>query len=137
LLSDTRINGKDIILSEKFRLRYKMYANSTRNSRGVAVLISNNVHHEVLETIRDPDENYILLRLVIRDTELIVGSVYSPNIDAGCEVFYDNLQNRLTAWRNLPIIIGGDWNATYSELDVNENPDVLFMRIFQVESGQV
>jgi exonuclease III len=75
LLSDTRMNGKDLILSEKFRLRYKMYANSTRNSRGVAVLISNNIHHEVLETIRDPDKNYILLRLVIRDTELIIGSV--------------------------------------------------------------
>jgi len=139
LLSDTRMNGKDLILSEKFRLRYKMYANSTRNSRGVAVLISNNIHHEVLETIRDPDENYILLRLVIRDTELIIGSVYGPNVDAGCEIFYDNLQNRLAAWRNVPIIIGGDWNATYSDLDVNENPDVLFMRNIpsRIRSGMV
>ena len=62
LLSDTRMNGKDKILTEKFRLKYKMYANSTRNSRGVAVLISNNIHHEVLETVKDPHENYLLLR---------------------------------------------------------------------------
>jgi hypothetical protein len=89
-----------------------MYANSTRNSRGVAVLINNNIHHEVLETITDPQENYLLLRLVIRDVELIIGSVYGPNLDVGCEVFYDNLQNQLLAWPGLPIIIGGDWNAT-------------------------
>jgi exonuclease III len=50
------------------------------------------------------------------------------NLDAGCEVFYDGLQNQLSTWRGLPVIIGGDWNATYSDLDVNENPDELFMR---------
>jgi hypothetical protein len=60
--------------------------------------------------------------------ELIVGSIYGPNLDAGCEVFYDSLQNQLLSWPGLPIIIGGDWNATYSDSDVNENPDVLFMR---------
>jgi exonuclease III len=108
LLSDTRMNGKDKILSEKFRLRYKVYANSTRNSRGVAVLISNNIHHEVLETIKDPQENYILLRLVLREVELVIGSVYGPNLDAGCEAFYNSLPNRLTGWRGLPVIIGGD-----------------------------
>ncbi len=139
LLSDTRMNGKDRILSEKFRLKYKMYANSTRNSRGVAVLISNNIHHEVLETIKDLDENYLLLRLVIRDVEVVIGSVYGPNLDNGCENFYDNLQDQLTLWRGVPIIIGGDWNATYSDLDVNENPDVLFMRSIpsRVRSGMI
>jgi exonuclease III len=128
LLSDTRMNGKDKILSEKFRLRYKMYVNSSRNSRGVAVLINNNIHHEVLETVRDPQENYLLLRLVIREVELIIGAVYGPNLDAGCEVFYEGLQNQILTWPGLPVIIGGDWNATYSDLDVNENPDILFMR---------
>jgi len=36
----------------------------------------------------------------------------------------------LSRWRNLPIIrvLGGDWNATYSNLPVDTNPDVLFMR---------
>jgi exonuclease III len=127
-LCDTRMNGKDLNISEKFRLRYKLYANSTRNSRGVAVLISNQVHHEVLETIRDPDENFILIRLVIKEREVVLGSVYGPNTDNGSEIFFDSLCLQLQRWRGRTCIIGGDFNATYSNLGVNENPDVLFMR---------
>jgi exonuclease III len=127
-LCDTRMNGKGLNISEKFSLRYKVYANSTRNSRGVAVLISNQVHHEVLKTIRDPEENFLLIRLVIKEREVVFGSVYGPNTDNGSKNFFDSLCLHLQRWNGRTCIFGGDFNATYSNLGVNENPDVLFMR---------
>ncbi len=42
-----------------------MYFNSTKNSRGVAILINNNVQHKVLESIASQDENYLLLKVII------------------------------------------------------------------------
>jgi exonuclease III len=116
-LSDTRLNGKDLIVSEKIRLRYKMYINSTKSSRGVAILISNRLQHEVLETVASQDENYILMKVNISGTQIVIGSVYGPNVDQGSDVFYAALESQLVRWSNLPVIIGGDWNATYSNLN--------------------
>ncbi len=94
-LSDTRLNGKDLIISEKLRLRYKMYSNSTKNSRGVAILISNRLKHEVLETVASQDENFMLMKVSINDIHLVIGSVYGPNLDQGSDVFYALLESHL------------------------------------------
>ena len=128
LLSDVRLNGKDQMINAKIRLWYKMYFNSTKNSRGVAILISNQVEHEVFDTVVDPQENRILLKIKIKQSEIVLGSVYGPNLDLGCEAFYEKISETLNRWRGIPCIIGGDWNATPSNLPLNENPDVLFMR---------
>ena len=91
-LSDVRLNGKDHIITDKVRLGYNVYHNSSKNSRGVAVLISKQVEHEILETSVDPQENLILLRVKLNKTEMVIGSVYGPNLDPGCEIFYNNIK---------------------------------------------
>ena len=127
-VSDIRLNGKDYMVTEKLRMWYKLYFNSSKNSRGVGVLISHQVEHEILEQFNDLQENVILLRVKINEKEMIIGSVYGPNTDAGSGEFFDYIANILNRWRNCPTVIGGDWNATYSSLPVLENPDVMFMR---------
>ena len=62
-----------------------MYFNSTKNSRGVAILINNKVQHKVLESIASQDENYLLLKVIINGIQLVIGSVYGPNLDQGSE----------------------------------------------------
>lgn len=79
MLSDVRFNGKDQVITDKIRLWYNVYFNSSNNGRGVAVLISNQVEHEILEQYSDIQENLILLRLKINGNEMILGSVYGPN----------------------------------------------------------
>ncbi len=127
-LSDTRLNGREGSLCDRLKLWYKVYFNSSKNSRGVAVLISKQVEHEIIATAADPQENVLLLRLKIRNVEIALGAVYGPNVDHNCADFFGFISNTLNNWHNIPYILGGDWNATFSCLPLNENPDVLFMR---------
>jgi hypothetical protein len=52
--------------------------------------------------------------------------VYGPNTND--LTFYDFLQGTLSRWKELPAILGGDWNATFSNLPLDINPDVFSMR---------
>ncbi len=128
LLSDTRLNGRDRAVSERLNLHYKMYHNSSKKSRGVAVLFSNRLSVELLERAADVDENILLLKVKINGNILIVGSIYGPNLDANCETFFDFIRQTCQRWHGFPIILGGDWNATPSMEDVAHNLDVIFMR---------
>jgi exonuclease III len=104
-----------------------MHFNSSTNSRGVAVLIRNNLEHEILECAADPQENALLLKMKIKGKELILGTVYGPN-DNVCENLFKFLRGNLTRLAGILCVIGGDWNATPSYAPVDINPDVIFMR---------
>jgi exonuclease III len=107
LLSDTRLNKRDHALSDKLRLMYKLHHNSTKNSRGVAVLFRNNLDYEVLESVADDIENILLFRVRINGTELCIGAVYGPN-DNECGTFFELIKNTVRRWDGIPCILGGD-----------------------------
>jgi exonuclease III len=138
LLSDIRLNGRHSTVIDKLGLWYTVYYNSSKNSRGVAVLISKQVEHSVVETAVDPQENALLLKVNLKGKNVILGSVYGPN-DNNCLPFFTFINNTLAGWSNIPVILGGDWNATPCSLPVNENPDVAFMRNIpsQVRTEQI
>ena len=125
-LSDIRLNGRHRQMEDSFRLKYRMIHNSSQNRRGVAILIRNDVQCVILEEVRDMQENVLCMRVELSGREIILGSVYGPNINDLS--FYDFLHNLLLRWAGIPLILGGDWNATYSQLPADINPDILFMR---------
>jgi exonuclease III len=127
LLSDTRLNKRDHTVTDKLRLTYKMYHNSTKNSRGVAILFSNNLDYEIIDTVSDAEENLLLVRTRISGRELCIGAVYGPN-DNVCGNFFGTIRDTVCRWNGIPCILGGDWNATICYEDVTVNPDVMFMR---------
>jgi exonuclease III len=62
LLSDVRLNGRERIITDKLRMSYTMYHNSSSNKRGVAVLFRNSLDYEILEQVADPQENAFCLK---------------------------------------------------------------------------
>ena len=78
LLQDVRLglDGKNILQKSldfnKYN-RYKLYANSSSNKRGVAILFKNSVQHDVLDMKMCPDENYLLLKVKIGCCEFLIG----------------------------------------------------------------
>jgi len=88
-LSDVRFNGREKVVCDKLKVWYTVIFNSTKNSRGVAILINRRLRHEILETVRDPQENILLVKARINDTDIVLGSVYGPNVDNGCGEFFE------------------------------------------------
>jgi exonuclease III len=132
MLSDVRISNRNMASSYQelvsiFRNNqygsYSTFFNSTKNKRGVGILINNSLTFSELARRDDPEENYLLLRIRIRGTTVIIGLVYGPNNYDND--FFNRLHHDIVSLGNYPVILAGDWNATYSSLPVEANPDCL------------
>ncbi len=84
---------------------YKFYPNSTKNIRGVGVLVNRKIPHPVVNTHKDPDCNVLILDIEIGAARITVGSLYGPNQND--PQFFDNLRNFLGLVDNPFIILGG------------------------------
>jgi hypothetical protein len=73
----------------------------------------------------DPDENYLLLDLLVKGKRIIVGSVYGPNVNN--RQFFDNLKHDIRSFGTENIILGGDWNCTFSTDEIETNIDCVNM----------
>jgi exonuclease III len=136
LLSDIRLSNSQNVPQSRhavltFRTNpygsYDFYYNSTKNKRGVGILLKKNANFTVLEESRDQEENALLLRLRHEgtSTEFIVISIYGPNrFDPD---FFTSLRHLLRNANDTPVILGGDWNCTVSSDPARTNPDVINM----------
>jgi exonuclease III len=102
-----------------------IFFNSTKNKRGVGILIKQSLPFRIIKQINSEDENLLALHLALRDKEVLLVSIYGPN--GPDPAFFDDMSDILNRFANLNVIIGGDWNATFSAEPVNQNIDCLNM----------
>jgi exonuclease III len=112
------------LLKSKLRNHQLLY-NSTMNKRGVAILITKKIKITVIEEFKDQNENILLVRVMLDDAEIVLGSIYGPNTTD--REFYRNIDNFLTRNKNLPVVLGGDWNTTWDNSQAHLNIDVMGM----------
>jgi exonuclease III len=105
--------------------KYDFFYNSTQNKRGVGILIKSTICYSILDTKKSADENILLLRANIRDTEVALVSIYGPNNND--PLFFDTLAEFLAPYEGANIIMGGDWNCTYSADPIHSNIDCINM----------
>jgi exonuclease III len=128
-LCDTRLNSnkqiagiKDIMKKFKF-LGYTLYHNSTKNSRGTAMLISNKLSYNLEDTFSDADCNIFMAKVSFGCVTVTLGSIYGPNQDD--ENFFQTIKDKIAHFKSDFAIIGGDWNTTYDKRDNRVNIDIL------------
>jgi exonuclease III len=95
------------------------------NKRGVAILITKKIKITIMEEYKDQSENILLLRALLDNTEIVLGSIYGPNTTD--REFYRNIDSFLNRNKNIPVVLGGDWNTTWDNSPANVNIDVLGM----------
>jgi exonuclease III len=105
---------------------YKFIFNSSKSSRGVGMLIDNSLAFSVLSVFKCPSENILGVRLLLDNSPIFLISIYGPNEND--IAFYSQLTSLIAENSDVPVIIGGDWNSTYSTGEPNTNPDVLYMK---------
>jgi exonuclease III len=137
-LSDTRLGNKSLVscaeeVSKLFATNlngsYDFFFNSTRNKRGVGILLNKSLPFSVQEQKADREENFLLLKVLLRGETIILGSVYGPN-NQNLEFFHSLKRNirSLSENNSIPVLLGGDWNCTLSADPVDINIDTYNMR---------
>ena len=98
ILSDIRLGSKKHIADDMSKMfltnpycSYKFFYNSSLNSRGVGILIKNNLNIAVLGEARDSRENILALRILQQGIEFVLCGIYGPN--SICSDFFTDLDN--------------------------------------------
>ncbi len=104
---------------------YDFYHQSLKNSRGVGILIKKSLTHDILDTWGDAEDNFLVLKVRIREYTVILVSIYGPNNRD--DDFFNRLTVCIRSAGDFPVIMGGDWNTVYSCLPLAANIDVLNM----------
>jgi exonuclease III len=125
LISDIRANnrGTDIIklMGLTRNGSYKLYLNSSKESRGVGIAIRRNICHEIKNRYEGRgDENTLLLDIVIKNKRVTLGVIYGPNENN--RQFYNDLESKIAQWGNC-CILGGDFNTIIDNVIGNDNLD--------------
>ncbi len=100
---------------------YSFYHNSKKSSGGTAVLISNRISYDIMDTFQDENCNMLLLKIVVGNTSFTLGSIYGPNDDD--KNFFNQLETGIDRFNSDFTILGGDWNATYDTRNNMANID--------------
>jgi exonuclease III len=131
-LSDIRLSNKNLVSAaedvKKIFLTnvngsYDFFYNSTKNKRGVGILIKSTIGFSVADRWDDPDENFLVLKGSLAGETYILGSCYGPN-----ELYPDFFERLTDVLRpNVVdnIILGGDWNCLFSNDTVQFNIDCI------------
>jgi exonuclease III len=131
-LSDLRLGGghSDRDIKKNFECNriknYDFFHNSSKNKRGVGILIDKTLIYSVTAEYRDASENILGLKILTNDYSIWLISIYGPNHND--DTFFDNLQDLLRTVGDTPAVFGGDWNATVCTLNNADNIDILHMQ---------
>ena len=85
-------------------------ATKSSNSRGVAILISNNFEFTIHDKHLDPEGNYIILDVTFMGVpRCTLVNLYGPNKDS--PAFYEKIKAHIESIDNSEILLCGDWNS--------------------------
>ncbi len=93
---------------------YKVYFNSSKESRGVGIAIKRNIKHEIVNRfVGNADENVLLLDIILKGVRLTLGVIYGPNNTD--REFFHSIERQIVAWGN-KCIIGGILIRSYVKI---------------------
>ena len=85
------------------------FIHGTSNSCGVAILIRRGLNIQILDKIIDPSGRYMIMKMNIEGSELILGNLYAPTQDKENDqlVVLNQLKEQLMPFSDEPILLGG------------------------------
>ena len=113
-LQETHSNYElETIWKRDFESNNLFFSHGSSSARGVCILIPNNSTFEIKNTITDNNGRFLLIHLVLNDTEMVLVNIYAPTKDHKQEqlTFLSYVQNTLIDFLGKTIILGGDFNT--------------------------
>jgi exonuclease III len=104
---------------------YEFFYNSNLNKSGVGILIESTASISVLQEWRDGHDNILGLQLEREGKKFNLIAIYGPNhVQAN---FFLDIRSCIAALGTHPLVMGGDWNCTYSTSPPATNIDIFKM----------
>lgn len=126
-MQDLRLSNNQHILEKYISCTqygsYKAFLNSQSSSRGVAILIRNNIQYKVLKIYKSICQNVIILDIILNRHKLSVLSVYGP-VQNDCANFFTDLRIKLTEIGNPTFLLLGDLNSFTHNIPINQEFDL-------------
>ena len=117
VLNDIRLSDKKHLivnfLRNTERGNFDFYANSTKNSRGVGLIVNKKANLEVSILFKDDNENILITSIKKGENTFVLGAIYGPRQHEDV-LFIDNLMNSINPYKNAPVILMGDFNLITS-----------------------
>lgn len=114
LLQET-YSTPEILTDWKFQWRGEMiYSHGSNHSRGVLVLINEQLQFELKNTVIDDNGRYILLEMTIQDSPFLLLNLYAPTKLNEQAAFFEEILSVIQTTSfdtECRIIIGGDFNV--------------------------
>ena len=85
-----------------------IFSHGTTRSSGVALLLQSS--NKVIEKTVDTSGRYVIVKLRLQESTVVIAAIYSPNTDNLQVQFYNNLYTLLQALRCDDLIVMGDFN---------------------------
>ena len=103
------------------KCQYSLVLNSTKCSRGTAILLKTCLNYKINETYKSDDENLTVISLAINDVNITLAAVYAPSNNSSA--FFESVKRKVESYGH-PFVIGGDHNTVLSALPTSFNPDL-------------
>ncbi len=89
-----------------------IFSNGSSNSKGVAILILNNINFELCNNKCDNEGRMLIVKLKIQSNTYVLCYIYAPTQDHKLEQndFIQNFKTELSYFANENILIHGDFN---------------------------
>ena len=113
ILNDIRLSNKSHVVSDFLKHtdkgNFDFIFHSTKNARGVGIIINKKSNFEVNIVHKDIAENILLVTISKGEQQILVGAIYGPKQQDDIN-FIDNLMNTIEKFKHLPFILAGDFN---------------------------
>ena len=99
---------------------YNLIFNSNLSKRGVCILYKNTTDIEVLEVYKSQCQNLLIIKCILNNVLMAIGSVYGPR-DLDNPDFFKTVKQKLLDFNCRAFIIGGDMNCVASNIKLIRN----------------
>lgn len=113
-LQETHVDDTILQYMKKKWVDTIVFSSAVGKKNGVAIFFAKKLHCQILHKISDKDGRYVLVKIKVNDSVLMLLNVYGPTADDPS--FWSNLTTEVLKVGNTPLIVGGDFNVIFYPL---------------------
>ena len=113
LLQETHsTKSEELKWKDEWGCKNIIFSHGTSNSKGVAILFSNDLEYKLLKMETDNEGRYIIVDILYNDRILTIANLYAPTRQYEKEQIevFTSFKRKVALFTVENLILGGDWN---------------------------